>query len=119
MNIRKVFGPMDPGMEDTLDMVLSERMKAVETVRKPEQQAELNRRDEMLEKMAGEYFRDKEERTKFLDMTIFCESGEVENAYLCGVRDGMKFQRVVDQVLAMDVEALNAFCGKSGSGDVK
>ena len=107
---------MDPGMEDTLHMVLSERMKAVETVRKPEQQAELNRRDEMLEKMAGEYFRDEEERTKFLDMTVFCESGEVENAYLCGIRDGMKFQRVVDQVLAMDVEATNTWTVREKRG---
>lgn len=107
MNIRKVFGPMDPGIEDSLVMVLSERVGVVRSARTPEQQAELDRRDRMVEEMAGEYFRDEKERTKFLDMTAFCESGEVENAYLCGIRDGMKFQRVVDQVLMMDVETMN------------
>ena len=90
MNISRILGPMDPGMEDTLDMVLSKRVAVARTVRTPEQQAQLDMRDRMVEKMAGEYFLDEKERIKFLDMTAFCECVEVENAYLCGIRDGMK-----------------------------
>ncbi len=114
MNITKVFGPMDPGMADSLDMVLSDRAAARRTVRTPEQQAELDKRDGILEKMAGEYFQNEEERIRFLDMTAFCESGEVENAYLCGIRDGMKFQKVVDQIVMTDVEALGVCCREPG-----
>lgn len=99
MNITKVFGPMDPGLEDTLDMVLTDRMPVVRTARTRKQQKELDKKDEILEKMAGEYFGDEEKKMEFLDMTVSCESTEVENAYLCGIRDGMKFQKVVDQIL--------------------
>lgn len=116
MNIRKVFGPMDPGLADTLDMELSDRMAVVRAARTPEQQARMEKKDRILEKMAGEYFRDDEKKLKFLDMTVFCESGEVENAYLCGIRDGMKFQKVVDQVLAMDVEATNTWTVREKRG---
>lgn len=114
MNITKIFGPMDCEMADTLDMVLADRMLVVRAARTRNQQKKLDKKDEILEKMAGEYFGDEEKKMEFLDMTVSCESAEVENAYLCGIRDGMKFQKVVDQIVMTDVEALGAYCRELG-----
>lgn len=99
MKITQILGiNVDPETEDALDMVLSARYSRMESARTPEQKEQMEERDILIREMARKYYPDGEDCEKFLDMAAMCESGEKEDAYLCGIRDGIRFCKVVGQI---------------------
>ena len=99
MKIRKILGIEDPGLEDTLDMVLSERLAALRVLGTPEQKKRSDRKDRVVREMVRKHYPgDAAGCQKALDMIAMCESEETEDAYLWGIRDGIRFWKAVDRV---------------------
>lgn len=99
MNIRKILGVKDPGLEDILDMVLSERLAAVKAAGAPEMQERAGRKDRLVREMVQKHYPDDTtERQKVLDMIATCESEEEEDAYLFGIRDGIRFWKAAGMI---------------------
>ena len=95
MNIRHILGTaVPPEAEDAVDMILSERFQKLTDRKSREQREEAARIGKQVTEMVKEHYDGRcGEGERFLDELLACQCGDVEDAYLYGIKDGIRIAK--------------------------
>lgn len=98
MRMKKIFGnSFGKELGDQLELLLADRMtyyNQQRAIQEPEKKEEEDRKYQTWEMLMQEKYPELvEENQKFLDWLVFCHGEETEEAYLMGMRDGIRLTR--------------------------